>query len=155
MSRLTPLILLVVVAVLGTFAYLQTEREAGTISEDGLTEPLFPGVDMGRIAAMRLEDIKGSLHLRFERDRAGRWFLTDPIAWPAEQNLVLEIEQVIERNRVVAVPDALVDQARRSFEPPQGFIEVEEALDGGGVRRTRVELGAVDLDGRPAPPPPR
>ena len=148
MSRLTPLILLAVVAVLGTFAYLQTEREGRSLSDDGLTEPLFPGVDMGRISALRLEDIEGSLHLRFEKDRAGRWFITDPIAWPAEQNLVLEIEQVIERNRVVAVPAALAEQARSSFEPPEGFIEVEEALEGGEVRRTRVELGDVDLDGR-------
>ncbi|MBL6755582.1 MAG: DUF4340 domain-containing protein [Planctomycetes bacterium] len=147
MNRLTTLILLVCVLALGTVAYLQTEREAKTIPADGLSEALFPGVDRSRLAAIRLEDIKGSKHMRFERDVAGQWFITDPIAWPAEQNQVLEIVQVILRNRVVAVPDALAEDAIRSFEPPEGFIEVEEKIEGGEPRRTRVELGAVDLDG--------
>lgn len=147
MNRLTTLMLLVCVLALGTVAYLQTEREAKTIPADGLSEALFPGVDRSRIAAIRLEDIKGSSHMRFERDVAGQWFITDPIAWPAEQNQVLEIVQVILRNRVVAVPDALAEEAARSFEPPEGFIEVEETMEGAEPRRTRVELGAVDLDG--------
>lgn len=147
MNRLTTLILLVAVLGLGAVAYLQTEHEAKTVPADGLSEALFPGVDRSRISAIRLEDIKGSMHLRFERDASGRWFITDPIAWPAEQNQVLQIEQVILRNRVVAVPAALVEQAARSFEPPEGFIEVEEQTEDGVPRRTRVELGAVDLDG--------
>ncbi|MDG1490354.1 MAG: DUF4340 domain-containing protein [Planctomycetota bacterium] len=147
MNRLTTLLLFVVVLGLGGAAFLQTGREAKTIPEDGLSEALFPGVDRSRIAAIRLEDIKGSMHLRFERDVAGQWFITDPIAWPAEQNQVLEIVQVVLRNRVVAVPDALLEQARQSFDPPDGFIEVEEKTEGGEPRRTRVELGAVDLDG--------
>jgi len=147
MNRLTTLILLVAVLALGAVAYLQTEREAQTGPADGISEALFPGVDRSRLAAIRLEDIKGSMHLRFERDVAGQWFITDPIAWPAEQNQVLEIVEVVLRNRVVAVPEALVEQASRSFEPPEGFIEVEEEIEGGEPRRTRVELGAVDLDG--------
>ncbi|MDG1983305.1 MAG: DUF4340 domain-containing protein [Planctomycetota bacterium] len=147
MNRLTTLLLFVAVLGLGFVAFLQTEREAESIPEDGLSEALFPGVDRSRIAAIRLEDIKGSMHMRFERDVSGRWFITDPIAWPAEQNQVLQIEQVILRNRVVAVPAALAEQAARSFEPPEGFIEVEERTEEGAPRLTRVELGAVDLDG--------
>ena len=70
MNRLTTLMLLVCVLALGTVAYLQTEREAKTIPADGLSEALFPGVDRSRIAAIRLEDIKG---VEPHALRAGTW----------------------------------------------------------------------------------
>ncbi|MEM9380257.1 MAG: DUF4340 domain-containing protein [Planctomycetota bacterium] len=145
MNRLTTLVLFVVVAALGYVAYQQTEREA----ENPLVQkgPLFPGVELRRVKSVRLENIRGSRHMRFERDASGRWFLTDPMQWPAEQGLMKKLEQVLERNQATPIPDALVADAEPSFDPPRGFLETEEVLESGETRRVRVELGKKDLDG--------
>ncbi|MEM6675954.1 MAG: DUF4340 domain-containing protein [Planctomycetota bacterium] len=145
MNRLTPIVLFVVVALLGYVAYRQTEHEEANPLDE--VEALFPGVEMRRVTAVRLENLRASRHLRFERDSAGRWFITDPMAWPMEPGLAEKFDLIIRRNEAAPVPDALVEEASKSFEPPYGFFETEEKLEDGSVRRVRVEVGAVDLDG--------
>lgn len=146
MSRLTPLFLLVLVAGLGFLALRQTEREAETASF--AAEPLFQGVEVRRVVSVRVENIKSSRHIRVERDRSGRWYLTDPMAWPAEKGVIDKLLQVVEGNRSMAIPEELLADAESSFEPPRGFIETTEILEDGSERRVRVEVGGVDLDGR-------
>ncbi|QDV07477.1 hypothetical protein Poly30_30030 [Planctomycetes bacterium Poly30] len=145
MSRLTPLILAVVVGVLAFLAYRQTERE----TENQVVEAtqLFQGVELRRVSAIRLEDIKSTRHMRFERDGGGRWFLTEPVAWPAEPGLMDKIFQIIQRNGASIVPEQLMAEAAPSFSPPRGFLETIETLENGEERRTRIEVGALDLDG--------
>ncbi len=145
MSRLTPLILAVVVGVLGFFAYRQTQHEAENFVEEATQ--LFKGVEMRRVVAIRLEQIKTSRHLRFEKDPLGRWQMTEPVAWPAEPGLMDKILGVIQRNGATVVPQQLMDEAEPSFSPPRGFLETTEILESGEKRLVRVELGEVDLDG--------
>lgn len=145
MSRLTPLILLLLVLGLGYLAVRQTEYEA----ENPLrpSEALFEGVQPERVRAVRLENIRASWHFRFENDGSGRWFLTDPIRWPADPARFDEVAQIIQRNRGEPVPEALVEEAEASLDPPIGFIETLEVLEDGSERRVRVEVGAADIDG--------
>ncbi|MFT5732751.1 MAG: hypothetical protein ACI8WY_001417 [Planctomycetota bacterium] len=96
---------------------------------------------------MRLEDIKATRHMRFERDAGGRWFMTDPVAWPAEPGLMEKIFQVLQRNGATIVPVQLMGEAEPSFDPPRGFLETTEVLENGDKKLTRIEVGALDLDG--------
>ncbi len=145
MSRLTPLILAVIVGVLGFFAYRQTQHEAESAVAE--TSQLFQGVELRRVVAIRLEDIKASHHMRFEKDPMGRWQMTEPVAWLAEPGLMDKILGVVQRNGASIVPQQLMDEAEPSFSPPRGFLETTEVLENGEKRRVRIELGQVDLDG--------
>lgn len=146
MNRLTPLVLLVVVAGLGWLVHRQTRQES-QLAETEAAVPLFGEVDPGRLVAVRLEDIARSRHIRLERDPAGRWFLADPLAWPAKEGVVAKFLQVIQGNRGLPVPPSVAADAAGSFAPPMGFLETVEELPGGERRTVRVEVGAVDLDG--------
>lgn len=145
MNRLTPLILLIAVVGLGYLALQQSRKEA----EDAKTlevERLFGGVEESRLTSIRLEYIKGSRHVRMERD-AGRWFLTDPMAWPVERGVLDKFLGVIARNGADPVSESLAEQVAGSFAPPLGFIETTEELDDGSTRKVRVEVGQLDIDG--------
>ena len=145
MNRLTPLILLIAVVGLGYLALQQSHKEA----EDAKTlevERLFGGVEESRLTSIRLEYIKGSRHVRMERD-AGRWFLTDPMAWPVERGVLDKFLGVIARNGADPVSESLAEQVAGSFAPPLGFIETTEEFDDGSTRKGRVEVGQLDIDG--------
>ncbi|MEZ6013748.1 MAG: DUF4340 domain-containing protein [Planctomycetota bacterium] len=145
MSRLTTLFLLVGVIALGVFAYRQARFEAEQPTEE--VEALFKGVDPARVTALRFENLERSLHARIERDARGAWFLTDPLAYPAAPEFVEQAFEVLRQNLAGPVPAALEDRAAAGLEPVRGFMEAEETLDDGRIRRTRVSCGAVDLDG--------
>lgn len=145
MSRLTPLILLLLVAGLGYFAYQQREREAEEPIDK--TRPLFDGVDMRRVESIRLENIERSYHFEFRRAAGGAWLVTDPIEWPMAPEVAVQVMKVVERSKGTRVPEELHQSAVRSLETPRGFLETTEAMGDGTKRRTRVEIGEIDLDG--------
>ncbi|MFY9304654.1 MAG: DUF4340 domain-containing protein, partial [Rhodoluna sp.] len=75
------------------------------------------------------------------------WYLTDPLAWPAADGVLAKLKQIVTTNGADPVPEELVAEAESSFAPPKGFIETEELLANGEVRRVRIEVGALDIDG--------
>lgn len=145
MNRLTPLLLLIVVGGLGYLALQQSRKEEADAAAVQV-ERLFGDVETSRISEIRMEFIKGSRHVRMQQE-GGRWFLVDPIAWPAERGVVDKFLGVIQRNGADPVSAQLEEQAASSFEPPMGFIETIETLEDGSERRVRVEVGALDVDG--------
>ncbi|MEL6431594.1 MAG: DUF4340 domain-containing protein [Planctomycetota bacterium] len=145
MNRLTPILLVAVVGLLGWLALRQSEYEAENPLDQ--IELLFPDVDPARLVGLRLENIRDDGHFRFEHDGAGRWYLVDPMRWPADMAQLGEVLEVIQLSKAEPVPEALVEGAAASFEPPLGFIETRERMDDGTERLVRVEVGAVDLDG--------
>ncbi len=146
MNRLTPLILMILVVGLGYVALQQSKKEAQEAEDTAITR-LFEGVDMSKLQGIRIENIERGQHVRVERDGSGRWYLTDPLAWPAASGVITKLTQILTTNGADPVPEELIADAEASFEPPRGFIETEEALGNGEVRRVRVEVGAVDIDG--------
>ena len=144
MNRLTPLILLIAVVGLGYLALQQSRKRRRLQTLE--VERLFGGVEESRLTSIRLEYIKGSRHVRMERD-AGRWFLTDPMAWPVERGVLDKFLGVIARNGADPVSESLAEQVAGSFAPPLGFIETTEEFDDGSTRKVRVEVGQLDIDG--------
>ena len=144
MSWRTTVILLVVAAVLGVLVWRQTESEdpdRGT-----LVVPLLADFDPARVVGLRIDNLERSLHMGLERDSGGRWYLTDPIAYPARREMLDQILQAL-RNDATRVAPAELAAADTHLDPPRAVIEVQETLPSGATQRRQVELGAVDLDG--------
>lgn len=144
MNRLTTLLLLLIVLGLGTAVWWQSRREAR--GDYTFVEPLFKGVDADRVEQIFFDNLERSTYLRFERDEHRTWSITDPIAYSAENESIEVVLDVIERNPAIVVPDAELVYAEESFEPPRAVVEVSERV-GEELRVTRVEIGALDVDG--------
>ncbi|HIG10384.1 MAG TPA: DUF4340 domain-containing protein [Planctomycetes bacterium] len=145
MHKKTSAILVLIVVLLGGLAWWQTEREAD--QRFLVDERMFEGVDVSRVVEIRIDNINRSYTLRLQRDSAGSWFLTDPLAVPANLGLVQLLLDDISTARVMALPEAEADGRGLGFEPPRVVLDVVEATDA-GPRTTRVEVGALDLDGK-------
>lgn len=143
MNLRTTLGLLLVLAALAGAVLWQRGREAGELD---LQRRLFEGVEASRVVAIRVDHIERGYVLRLERDGAGRWFLTDPIAYPAAPELVQLLLEDVAMAVSVRVPEAEQGEQELGFAPPRAVLAVEEALPGGERRRTEVELGAPDPD---------
>jgi hypothetical protein len=105
--------------------------------------PLCPELSAERVRAVRLEHLQRSIQMRFERDAAGRWFLTDPLAYPAQAPLLRTLLKTLEDARGEPAPEA--DPAQVGLEPPAVVLELLQ-VEGTGERKLRVELGALDVD---------
>ena len=144
MSRSTLWALAAIVALLAFAAWrLSAEEDRDAREQEVL---LFEGVDPARVVRLRVEHLGRGLHLVFERDETGRWKMTEPHAAPADSNLVGHLFQTALERRGTPVPEAEARPADLGLDPPRILLEMEEAVDG-TTRRTRVEIGAIDLDG--------
>lgn len=144
MGKRTLLVLVVLVAGL---AYLRVQRAYETArGGPALGEfALCPELAAERVRAIRVEHLERSFQIKFERDAAGRWFLTDPVHYPAQSALVRALLNTLESARAEPAPEA--DPAQVGLEPPQVVIECTlVGLEGSGERRLRVELGTQDVD---------
>jgi len=144
MSWRTTAVLLVVAVLLGVLVWRQTEREDP--GQGVLVVPLLPDYDPSRVVGLRVDNLRRSIHMGLERDSLGRWYLTDPIAYPARREMLLQILEAL-RNPATRVAPAELAAADTGLDPPRTVIEVREELPSGEVLRRQVELGAVDLDG--------
>lgn len=138
--------ILALLLLVGALALVWWRRAEPTLPTTG--RPLFPGVETDRVVALRVESLERGTIVKLERDEAGRWFLTDPLAYPANAGLVDAALQVVRRNEAIEVPGA--DAEALGLDPPRGILEVTERIGRTGEeeRRTRVELGALDVDSR-------
>lgn len=145
MNRRTTLLLCLVVVVLGLAVWWQSGREER--GDFDHVEPLFERVDLTRVHALRIDNLERSLHLKLEADARRRWSITDPIAYPADEESVRVLLEIVTNNPAFAVPPEERARAAAGFDPPRAVFEVSERLDDGGERVQRVELGEPDLDG--------
>jgi len=104
---------------------------------------LLPGLAPERVRALRVEHLERSFSMRLERDAAGRWFLTDPLAYPAQTALVRTLLTTLAGARGEPAPE--VTRAQVGLEPPKVVLECLQ-VEEGGERSLRVELGGLDLD---------
>jgi hypothetical protein len=143
MSRMTVAVLGLLVVLLGLVAWREFATERREQRENDVR--LFEGVDPARVVRLRVENLVRDQHLVFERGADGRWTMTDPWQAPADQNLLNHLFQTALDRRGSPVPEAGASAADLGLDPPRVLLEMEEAIDGKS-RRTRVELGAIDLD---------
>lgn len=140
--RRTTLLGLVVLVVLLGWLWLQKERE---ILEGGPRVDevaLCPGLETELVRAIRIDNLERSVQVKLERDTAGRWFLTDPVPYPALAALVRTLLTTLETAR--GEPAREVDVHEVGLDPPRAVVEC--VLGGAGGERTiRVELGGEDV----------
>jgi hypothetical protein len=144
MSRTTLLVLAALVVLLGLAAWRQLRLEER--EKKAADVPLFEGVDPARVTRILVENLVRDQHMVFERDGRGRWRMSEPTSVPADQGMVQHLfESALDRHGT-PVPEAEARPRDLGLDPPRAIVEIEEDL-GGSVRRSRVDLGAVDLDG--------
>jgi hypothetical protein len=145
MNQRSSLLLLLIVLGLGGLVYWQTESEGR--GDYDMAEPLFAGVDWSRVHAIRTDNLERSVHVKLERDARGVWFITDPIAYPAEDSVIRNLLEYLQSNWATDVPSAEIEEARKGFDPPRIALTVYEQLESGSELQHRIEIGALDIDG--------
>jgi len=142
MARGTLVFLVLLVGVLGWFA-LEKRREAQRGGPQVEEFPLAPGLEPERVRALRVENLERGLAIKFERDAQGRWYMTDPVEYPAQASLVRTLLRTIADAR--GEPLDGVDPGELGLEPPKAVIECV-SVEEGGERTLRLELGGLDFD---------
>ena len=144
MKKSTLLVLALLVAGLA-YLRLQRARETARGGPELAEFALCPGFAVERVRVLRVEHLERSFQIKFERDAAGRWFLTDPVSYPAQSALVRALLASLEGARGEPAPEA--DPAQVGLEPPRVVIECVVAAGASGAeRKLRLELGAEDVD---------
>lgn len=102
---------------------------------EGLT-----GADFPALRAVVIDNIPRSEQMRFERDGAGRWFMVDPVHWPAELGVLKLLFDTVMNDRGVVVED--VSPAAAGLAPPTAVCNFE--FEGRGS--FTIEVGGPDLN---------
>ena len=95
MSKGTLFVLGALVLALGCL-WLWKEREIASGGPALEEYPLCPGLALERVRALRIDHLEKGFQIKLERDAAGRWFMTDPVAYPAQVSLVRALLQGLE-----------------------------------------------------------
>ena len=146
MNSRTTLFLFLLVALLGGAVWWQTQREER--GEFEFMTPLFEGLDPQRLSAIRLDNLERSIHIKFERTPGRRWVITDPISYPADESILRVLIEAVTNNLAIQLAEAELPLVQKSFDPPRAQLEVSERFADGSERKTLIELGALDIDGR-------
>lgn len=142
MSRGTLVFLFVLVAALAGL-WLARARETLRGGPELGEYALAPGFAPERVRLVRVEHLERSFSLRLERDAGGRWYLTDPVSYPAQGALVRSILATIEGARGEPAPE--VERAEVGLDPPRVVLECVQ-VDEDAETTVRIELGDLDLD---------
>jgi len=145
MNPRTSLVLVAIVLVLGALVYRQTQQENADVYTKA--EPLLKGVDWSRVSAVRSDNLERSVHIKFERDSRGAWFITDPIAYPADESVLQNLFSYLQSNWATDIAAGEVENALAGFDPPRIALTIYETLESGSEVAHRVEIGALDIDG--------
>jgi hypothetical protein len=119
------------------------KRETGVRVVSSVQERLCPGLEKERVSRVRIDHLERGFQLRLERDARGTWFLTDPIAYPALDDLMRTQVEIFERALGERISEP--DLAEVGLDPPLVVVELDQVGDG-GTRTFRLEVGKVDLD---------
>lgn len=139
--RRTLLGLFALVAVLGFF-WVRKEREILEGGPRTETMALCPGLEIELVRAIRIDHLQRAVQVKLERDAQGRWFLTDPVAYPALSGLVRTLLTTLVTAR--ADPADEVDPRQVGLDPPQAVVECV-MTGASGDRTIRIELGGQDV----------
>ena len=119
MSLRTTLGLLLLLAGLAGVVLWQQGREGDELA---LQRRLFEGVEVSRVVAIRVDHIERGYNLRLERDEGGRWYLTDPVAYPAAPELVQLLLEDVAGAVSVRVPAAEEGEEELGFAPTRCVV---------------------------------
>lgn len=138
------------VLLVGLLVWLRSadQVEQQRVGTTQIQAVLLPDLDPSAVQRVRIEHLERGVDVRLERDGYGRWFLSDPIAYPAQGQLVDTLLDTLSQALGPPVRDA--DLESLALAPPRAVISV--SVPGAGpddpLSVRRVEFGALDLDGR-------
>lgn len=145
MKRGTLILLVLVVGVLVVLWRARRAEERENLRQT-IEPALFEGFTKDRIASIRIDHLERGTQVALERDAEGRWFLTDPVAYPAEDALA---RMILDHLSQSSGPIARVDDLEAvGLDPPRVVLETTATAEDGRETRWRVEVGALDLDAR-------
>ncbi len=157
MQGKTIILLLILVGGLGALVWMQQDEAAA--DPDGFIDfPVFDGIATDDIQSIQIEQIERFWNLRLECDARGDWYMSDPIAYRADQGRVSLLLDQIRQLRGIEVVE-VSDPKGIGFDPPRAVITVTERAPTGGegrdsaqsasrsARSVTVEIGGIDLDG--------
>ncbi len=142
-------LLALVVVVAGLFLLWRAKaRETERGGPELAQYPLLPDLATERVRALRIDHLERSIQIQLERDSAGRWYLTDPVAYPAQDALVRSLFRTLEQAQGEPASDVVPSEA--GLDPPTVVLECRQGDPDpeapGGERTLRLELGSVSLD---------
>lgn len=140
MNRLTPLLLLAIVVGLGAAIWFQTEREVTEVPRAEV--PLFEGLDLDALTRVRIDNLERNIHLSIDRDAGGRWFLTDPIAYPVREDMFVQLLGVLGQNQAWRVSAEAEERQQEDLARPRAILELHKR--DGGVHELKMCSVAVD-----------
>ncbi len=146
------LILLVVVGVLFGLTQWNDDKkieDERIVSELGQSAFILAGMeatDLDRLKMLRIDNLRNGVQVSMERDRAGRWYLTDPIAWPADTSVLSLLFRTLSQTRGIEVHDVTSEAA--GLEPAFAICDLtfSESKSGDPGGTWRIELGDPDLN---------
>lgn len=141
-SRNVWVLLVVVLALVGVALWQLDREKSGEFAAD---RPLFDGLRAERITRVRLDHLEQSLQLEIERDANGTYQIVDPLVVPADAGVLERLFEAVTRNRAQDVERG--DLKGLSLDPPRALLVLTEET-AGGERELRLELGALDVDGK-------
>ena len=137
-------LLVVVVVAAAAFLLWKKKEEEKRSGGPGLAEAaLFPALRKDAVRSVRIDNLERSVQVKLERDAAGSWFVTDPVAYPATDGLVRTLLLNLELAKGEPETVLAVDQV--DLDPPKVVLELVQ-IESDGERTLRLEIGGLDLD---------
>ena len=100
--------------------------------------------DFDHLTALRIDNLRNGVQVSMESDSAGNWYLTDPIAWPAEPSILALLFETLSRTQGIEASDVTAEAA--GLEPAFAVCDLTFAEGEGASGRWRIELGDPDLN---------
>lgn len=135
-------ILVAVLFGLRTYLADKDAEELDELREATAARSLFQGItpeDFDQLSALVIDNVERAEQLRFERDAAGRWYMVDPVSWPAEIGVLKLLFDTVMNDRGVVVDD--VTPVNAGLDPPKAVCTFVFA----GKGDYQLEVGAKDL----------
>ncbi len=140
MQRRAILALLLIVGALAAALWL---RNRGIEQAQRPEEALFPAFDPAALAHVEVHHLERGTEVVLESDASGRWYMTEPVPYPAEAAMVQTLRGILSdaRGLPLAAGEG-VDLRALGLDPPR-IVVVWRA----GAAQGRLEVGAEDVDG--------
>ena len=134
------LLVLLVLGLSGLWWWKERARDQGGPRLE--LYPLCPGLAVERVRALHIDHLERGLQIGLERDAQGAWFMTDPVAYPAQSAVVRLLLATLSEAQCEDAPGMALGAL--GLDPPRVVLELTQ-VEETGERTFRVELGGADL----------
>ena len=141
--RRGPIVFLALLVGVLLWLRMRTEETLAELEGSVFKHAILKDFRTDAVGGMRIESLERGYLVDLERDSQGLWYLTEPIEYAADDDLVNTQLRLFAELTGFEVPER--DPARLGVDPPRMVVELREGASDGPVTR-RIEIGAPDLD---------